>query len=260
MLPNFLIIGAARSGTTTLYSHLQRHPDVYLPASKRPEPHFFLKSAEYARGLSYYEDRYFSSTGARAAVGEASTSYLFGSEVPKRIRNCVPNVKLVTMLRNPIERAFSSYWHTVKSGLEPLSFGEAIAQEPAREAKLAGSEMGEIAPYAYLARGFYHLQLVRWLAEFERDQLMIGIFDDLVSAPRQVLNDVATFIGVEPAKLPDREVTVENKSVPEEARMSRSMWHDLADALRDDVQELSALLERDLSYWLRAESARGIIG
>ena len=111
MLPNFLIIGAARAGTTTIYNHLKDHPDVYLPAQKRPEPHFFLKESEYARGISYYEERFFSARRDERAVGEASTSYLFGQQVPKRIRAALPGVKLICVLRNPVERAFSSPDH-----------------------------------------------------------------------------------------------------------------------------------------------------
>src|SRR5436305_13662497 len=105
MLPNFLIIGAARSGTTTLYTHLKRHPDIYLPPRKRPEPHFFYKSAEYERGIGYYEERYFSACRNESAIGEASTSYVFGPTVPGRIRAALPDIKAICLLRNPVERA-----------------------------------------------------------------------------------------------------------------------------------------------------------
>jgi Sulfotransferase domain len=259
VLPNFLIIGAARSGTTTLYSHLQGHPDVYLPPNKRPEPHFFLKSEEYARGLDHYQARYFQNTGGRKAVGEASTSYLFGETVPARIRARLPDVKLIAILRNPIDRAFSSYWHTVKSGLETLPFEEAIVQEAARRAQLTGSSMGEIAPFAYLERGFYHRQLVRWLAEFPRDQMKLILFDDFASATKPAIDDIATFIGVDPGRFADRKISVENKSVPEEARISIEMWRELSGIFHEDVQELGKLLGRDLSGWLNAEDARGVV-
>jgi hypothetical protein len=251
ILPNFLIIGAARSGTTTLYSHLQLHPDVYLPANKRPEPHFFLKSAEYSRGLEYYQERYFSASHGQKAIGEASTSYLFGPDVPGRIHSSLPSVKLICILRNPVERAFSGYWHTVKGGLETLSFAEAVAAEAERRHELAGTPLGEIAPFAYAERGLYHRQLVRWLATFDRAQMKIVIFDDFVGKPGETLADIARFLDVSPDGLPRREVQMENKSAPDGAQMPPETRAHLIDAFHEDVDQLSTLLGRDLTHWLQ---------
>jgi Sulfotransferase domain len=251
MLPNFLIIGAARSGTTTLYNHLKDHPDVYLPANKRPEPHFFLKATEYAQGLAYYEQRFFSAWRNQRAIGEASTSYLFGTDVPKRIRGSLRDVKLVCILRDPVERAFSSYWHTIKSGLETLSFDEAILREAERKDGMTGTAMGEIAPFAYAERGFYHRQLSGWLSEFPRSQMKIVIFDDFVADPNKVLREIAGFIEVSPDDLPKRAVEVENRSVPDETRMLSATRRRLLDEFREDVVALGQLLDRDLSHWLK---------
>ena len=251
MLPNFLIVGAARSGTTTLYSHLKDHPDVYLPVNKRPEPHFFLKAAEYIQGLAYYEQRYFSACRNQKAVGEASTSYLFGPDVPKRIRSSLPDVKLICILRDPVERAFSSYWHTVKSGLETLSFDEAIVREAQRKDETAGTAFEEIAPFAYAERGLYYCQLSRWLSEFPRSQMKIVIFDDFVADPIKILREVAGFLDVSPEGLPKRGVEMENKSVPAEARMLPATRRMLIESLREDVDALGQLLDRDLAFWLK---------
>lgn len=251
MLPNFLIIGAARAGTTTIYNHLKDHPDVYLPAQKRPEPHFFLKESEYARGIDYYEQRFFAAWRNERAVGEASTSYLFGELVPRRIRQALPDIKLICVLRNPVERAFSGYWHTVKNGLEKLSFEEAVAQEAARKAELAGTAMGEIAPFAYVERGLYHQQLLRWFAEFPRPQMRIVIFDDFVDDPDKGLREIAAFLGVDPDGLPERPVETENKSVPELAQMQPETREQLIDTFRPDLVNLGQMLNRDFSPWLR---------
>ena len=251
MLPNFLIIGAARAGTTTIYNHLRDHPDVYLPAQKRPEPHFFLKQSEYARGITYYEQRFFSASRNERAVGEASTSYVFGERVPGRIRQALPDVRLICVLRNPVERAFSGYWHTVKNGLETLSFEEAVAQETARKVELAGTAMGEVAPFAYVERGLYHQQLSRWFAEFPRSRMKIVIFDDFVDDPNKGLREIAAFIGVDPDNLPERPVEMENKSVPELAQMLPETRERLIDAFRPDLVNLGRMLERDFSAWLR---------
>jgi hypothetical protein len=251
VLPNFLIVGAARSGTTTLYNHLKDHPDVYLPVNKRPEPHFFLKAAEYTQGLAYYEQRYFSACRNQKAVGEASTSYLFGPDVPKRIRSSLPDVKLICILRDPVERAFSSYWHTIKSGLETLSFDEAIVREARRKGETAGTALEEIAPFAYAERGLYYRQLSRWLSEFPRSQMKIVIFDDFVADPIKILREVAGFLDVLPDGLPKRGVEMENKSVPAEARMLPATRRMLIEGFREDVDALGQLLDRDLAFWLK---------
>jgi hypothetical protein len=250
MLPNFLIIGAARAGTTTIYNHLKDHPDVYLPVQKRPEPHFFLKQSEYTRGIAYYEQRFFAAWRNERAVGEASTSYVFGEQVPGRIRQELPDVRLICVLRNPVERAFSGYWHTVKNGLETLSFEEAVAQEAARKAELAGTALGEIAPFAYVERGLYYQQLSRWFAEFPRSQMKIVIFDDFVDNPNNGLREIAAFIGVDPADLPERLAEMENKSVPEQVQMLPATRERLIEAFRPDLADLGRLLERDFSVWL----------
>ena len=250
MLPNFLIIGAARCGTTSVYSVLQTHPDVYLPANKRPEPHFFLKSEEFARGLSYYEERYFSASRGQKAIGEASTSYVYGADVPKRVHDALPAVRLVCMLRNPIERAFSGYWHTVASGLETMSFEEALANEDSRKRELAGTALGEVAPFAYVERGLYAMQLRRWLEKFDRSQLHIILFEDVLNDPDSVLADLAQFLEIDGDRFGARTFRKENTSVPEQARMSDAVHDSLVDRFRNDVRSLEELLGRDLSGWL----------
>jgi len=250
MLPNFLIIGAARCGTTTLYNQLQRHPNIYLPPEKRPEPHFFYKTAEYARGIGYYENKYFTAWRGQKAVGEASTSYVFGSRVAQRVCESLPGIKLICLLRNPIERAFSSYWHTVASGIERLPFAEAIEREQERAAALASTALGELAPFAYVERGLYHRQLERWFDEFDPAQMLVVTFDELVGDPRGVLADVARFLGVSPGDLPNGEIKAENKSVPIGAYMAPEVRRKLVEAFRDDVYQLGRLIGRDLTHWI----------
>jgi hypothetical protein len=250
VLPNFLIIGAARSGTTSLYAALQQHRDVYLPRSKRPEPHFFLKEDEFQKGLSYYEQRYFSEWDGQNAVGEASTSYLYGPRVPARVAAALPDVRLLCLLRNPIERAYSGYWHSVKSGLEQLSFDDAIAREPDRKAELAGTALGEIAPFAYIERGLYFEQLQRWYAEFDRSRVLVLVFDDLIADPATALDSVARFLNIDRDAFTSRELGKENRSVPEGNVLPAASYRALADRFRPDVAALERLLDRDLSNWL----------
>lgn len=249
-LPNFLIIGAARSGTTTAYSHLQRHPDIYLPVNKRPEPHFFLKEAEYAKGLGYYSQRWFSAVGDQVAVGEASTSYLYGERVPARVAADLRGVRVLCMLRNPVDRAFSNYWHSVRNGLEKLSFDEAIAREADRETEIAGTPLAEIAPFAYIGRGLYFEQLSRWLRYIPRERLHLSIFDDFVAEPRGELAAIASFLGAAPECLPDMPVEAENRSTPDEQTMSAATRDTILRRLELDLRRLGDLLGRDFTSWL----------
>ena len=258
MLPNFLIIGAARCGTTTLYNLLQTHPDVYVPLNKRPEPHFFLKEAEYSQGLPYYEQRFFAGWKGQRAVGEASTSYVYGAEVPRRVAAALPDVKLICLLRNPIERAFSGYWHSVVSGLETLSFEDALAEEHARKIELAGTPLGEIAPFAYVERGLYHQQLNRWLAVFDPARLKVVLLEELLAQPQRMATDIAQFLGINPEEFSLRELKKENTSVPDGATMSHDVYRALAGRFSDDVLALERLLGRDLGHWLVIPNPRAL--
>src|SRR5262249_25072888 len=152
--------------------------------------------SEYARGLDYYQSRYFSDWSGESAVGEASTSYIFGPDTPARIARHLPSVRLIAMLRNPIERAHSNYWHTVASGLETLSFAEAVMREKERTDALEGSDLEEIKPYSYLERGLYYQQLQRWLANFNRSQILITLFEDFIADTRGEILRILSFLGV----------------------------------------------------------------
>jgi hypothetical protein len=253
MLPNFLIIGAARSGTSTLYTYMQSHPDIYLRPEKRPEPHFFFKDSEYAKGMRYYETTWFPIETKCHAVGEASTSYIFGPKVPERIARDLPDARLIAVLRNPIERAHSNYWHSVKSGLETLDFASAVEREDQRTQALNDTALAELKPFSYLARGFYHAQISKFLTVIPHGRLAIHIFDDLCRDPRGQLEEIYRFIGVDPGILPARLDLKENRSVPDGARLDAAMRRRLANIYADDVTRLGELLGRDLSGWLRSD-------
>lgn len=250
MLPNFLIIGAARSGTTSLYNNLLSHPDIYLPKSKRPEPHFFFREAAYANGLDWYESTYFSEWAGEAAVGEASTSYLFGEQTPERISESLPQCRFLVMLRDPVYRAYSNYWHSVKSGLETLDFEEALRTEAERTAALAGSDMVETKPYSYMGRSLYAQQLRRWFELFGADRFCILLFEDYLEDAGGCLEVVSSFLDVsrDGFVTPDR--FEENKSTPDDARLPEAVERRLREQLRAEVLDLEALIGRDLSAWL----------
>jgi len=251
MLPNFLLIGAARCGTTSLYEVLQSHEDVYLPQSKRPEPHFFLKNDEYRKGLCYYESRYFPKSCNAVAIGEASTSYIFAPYVPARVAKNIPAVKSIALLRNPIDRAFSGYWHTVKSGLEQLGFEDALDREQERSVAAIPGLAAEIQPFAYAARGDYHEQIVRWCNHFPRESLELIILDDFLNDPNTVMQRLATFLGIEPDKFVVSVPPRLNQSWPPNTQMSNQAKEMLRRRFEDGVRRLSDFMQRDLTFWLR---------
>lgn len=250
MLPNFLIIGAARSGTSTLYHQLQNHPDVYLPRNKRPEPHFFFKATEYKRGLAYYSERYFSDWKGEKAVGEASTSYLFGKGTPELVADALPDVRIIVMLRNPIDRAYSNYWHTVSSGLDNLSFEEAISREDERTIQLEGTPLAEIKPFSYLARGMYWKQVENWLRHFDRSQMHFIIFDDFKVNQAIVISDALKFLGLSPDILEVDNKRIDNSSKPQGVEIPESTRELMRRYFEKDVEKLGSFLNRDLSHWL----------
>jgi len=249
MLPNFLIVGAARSGTSTLYHYLQSHRQIHLRPSKRPEPHFFFKESEYVKGLRYYEETWFPKESRCEAVGEASTSYLFGPAVPARIAEALPGARLIALLRNPIDRAFSSYWHSVRSGVETLDFVAAIDQEAERTEAIEGTALGELKPYSYVARGFYYAQFIKSRKHQLLSRNETKVIVNLREEPARLLRRVYRHLGVA-EELPSRMDIVENRSVPDGAVLDPSLRRRLIQVYADDVVRLGKLLDRDLTAWL----------
>lgn len=207
VVPDFLLIGTQRGGTTTLYHYLVRHPQI-LGAVLDKEVHYFDLHA--TRGLAWYRAR-FPTARFRAAVqrragaalvGEATPYYLFHPGVPGRVATAIPNVKAVAMLRDPVERAWSHYRHEVDLGYETLSFEDAIACEPERlagqEERLAG-DVGAVSfehqHHSYLARGRYGEQLERWFEALGRDRVHVVKSEDFFSNPAGEFVKVLDFLG-----------------------------------------------------------------
>jgi hypothetical protein len=187
--PEFIIIGAQKGGTTTLHRYLTDHPDV--SEALRKEIHYF--SWSYSNGMLWYLSHFPEPDGFRL-VGEASTSYIHDPEVPDRIRQAIPAVKLIALLRNPIDRAYSQYQMNVRKKFEELSFEDAIAQEPER-LRSAPSRSSTLWRYSsYLARGRYAEQLERWFAVFPREQLLILQSETFFAQPEIGLAQTLAFL------------------------------------------------------------------
>jgi hypothetical protein len=179
MLPNFLVIGAMKGGTTSLYRYLLAHPQVFMSAHK--EPSFF--SSNWDRGVEWYE-RLFEKAGRGTAIGEASTEYTAypqHSGVAKRIAKLLPDVRLVYMVRHPIERMLSEYHYNLVHGRE---------RDPSADRSLLGnSDYGNVSCYA--------MQIEQYLEYFSRDQLLILKSEDLKSDRTQTLKSVYEFLQVD---------------------------------------------------------------
>ena len=205
-LPSALIIGAQKSGTTSLYQYLVAHPDVVPPLTK--EVHFF--DLHHARGAGWYRGCFPYSHLLRdgSLTLEASPYYLVHPLAPLRAAQLLPQVKLIAILRNPVDRALSHYQHEVQKGREPLSVADAIEQESVR---LAGEEKRLTEDptyysynhhrYSYIRRGLYLEQLRRWAQHFRRDQLLVLQSERLFRDPRKVMANVHGFLELQPHHL-----------------------------------------------------------
>jgi hypothetical protein len=265
LLPDFLIIGAAKSGTTSLYHYLVQHPRIRR--ARRKEIRFFYR--EYARGPHWYRAhfplalrrRWETLRHGEFATGEASPSYLFYPHAAARAHALVPDAKLIAILRNPIDRAWSQYRHKVRKGIEPLSFEDAIAEEPARtrgewERILADESYRGAAlfHFGYLRRGLYAEQLERWLALYPRERLLVLRAEDLFADPARVIRDATDFLGLAPRDPGEFVRRFERHNADEEPReaLRPETRARLASHFAEANARLYALLGRDFE-WQAAE-------
>ncbi len=201
MLPNFLICGAAGGGTSFLSSSIIQHPDIYLPKKMRPEPHYFYYSDKYQKPISWYSKQWFSEVNNELAVGEKSSSYMFGPEVPERIKKHIPNIKLIFLLRNPIERTFTNYRYTVMAGLEDLSFEEALINEESRLKTQKGNWV-EVQAHNYTGRSYYYKQISNFLKYFRIENMLILKAEDLYHSALSNIQNVFRFLNVDDLFVP----------------------------------------------------------
>jgi hypothetical protein len=188
--PDFVIIGAQKAGTTSLYRYLTGHPNV--GGATKKEVHFFDRS--YDKGMDWYL-AHFPERGEFTVVGESSPSYLFHPDVPERLRRTLPHAKLIVLLRNPVDRAYSQYQMRLRRVGED-SFEEAIDEELTRlpsNGELPGPEKGH---HAYLPRGVYADQLRRWLAVFPREQFLVLHSEAFFARPDEGLLRTLAFLGL----------------------------------------------------------------
>lgn len=197
--PDFVIIGTQRGGTTSLHAYLGAHPQVQTPATK--ELHFITD--RYERGLDWYLGQFPAELAPDVITGEATPYALFHPLAPRRLREIAPAARLIALLRNPVDRAYSQYFLERSGGHETLDFAAALDAEQTRldgeEARLAREATYASAPHkhaSYLARGDYARQLERWLAIFPKEQILIIRSEDLYERTAETFAQVTQFLGI----------------------------------------------------------------
>ncbi len=251
-MPDFIIPGAQKAGTSSLFAYLSQHPEVVPPVTK--EAHYF--DLKYDRGEAWYRS-YFplveSLKDGALITGEASPYYLFHPHCPERIRETVPAVKLIVLLRNPIDRAISHYFHEVRLKFESLSMEEAFAAEEERIGPDI-EKMEEDPTYAgfahqhfsYKKRGIYADQIERYRALFPPEQMLILKAEDLFADPETVTRAVYAYLEIDPDRAP-RNARPRNVG-SYEGRVSAPVYDSLAAYFAPHNERLYALLQRDFGW------------
>ncbi|MFB6347323.1 MAG: sulfotransferase [bacterium] len=214
MDPNhFFLLGAAKSGTTSLYSSLNQHPDLHMTPTK--EPQFFQLDREYEKGLDFYHEKYFEGHGDESIFGDAAHRHLYLPWIPDRILELLPEAKFAVILRNPVDRAYSHYWHWRRSGrpnTESEPFDRAIYQDYLRikagyrhrteeEKQLYQDHLTDMSLglyRTYLDSGYYHEQIKRYTDRVGRDRLKVVFFRDYIEDPSAVCNELFEFLKLSP--------------------------------------------------------------
>jgi hypothetical protein len=197
VMPNLFLVGAAKAGTSSLYEVLRRHPDVFMSSHK--EPHYFADldvDHTSSRLFNVVQDRHsylslFDDARSHLIIGEASTSYLTDIRAPERIQAAAPTAKVIAILRDPVERAYSHYLNDVRKGLERRSFLRAVEDALARPAE-------QRWPAHYVRYGEYGSAIQRYYSTFGRNQVLVLFFEQMIAHQAETLRTLTDFLGIEP--------------------------------------------------------------
>lgn len=241
--PDFIIIGGQKCGTTSLYNYLIQHPEIVAAATK--EVHFF--DLQFDKGVEWYEAQF----PENGITGEASPYYIFHPLVPQRIHQLYPNVKLIALLRDPVARTISHYFHEVRLGFEELSLESAIASETTRlqgetEKILADSTYYSFnhQHYTYRSRSLYLDQLKHWQKYFPSEQLLILESEEFYKNPATTVNQVFEFLQLPPYQLAQYSIY----NMGDYPQVSETILHQLADSFQPHNQQLAAYLGREFTW------------
>lgn len=180
-LPNFILAGAPKAGTSSLWGYIRQHPDIFTA----PDKEVFFFDFNWEKGLAWYEER-FADYAGQSAIGEATVWYMRWPSVPERLSSVLPNVKLLFLLRNPVDRAYSNWCHEKRDGIHPFNqgFAEFLTREDRDNRTI-------------LSSGYYAQHLKRWLQHFPREQMHVDYFENFCADPKAYLQSVFRFLEVE---------------------------------------------------------------
>jgi hypothetical protein len=205
--PNFLIVGAAKSGTTSLYAYLRQHPDIFMPEWK--ELSFFTGDSFtplHKAKKPYYYYKVFARAKNESAIGEASTSYLYDETAAGNIKEKLGTIKIIIALRDPVSMSYSLYNHQLRREGETIeSFEEALEKEDVRRtnSEFRKKCYGWHANYYYYQRALYYHQVKRYVDTFGKDNVFIILFEELVAETLGVVQNTYRFLGVDDAYVPE---------------------------------------------------------
>ncbi|MDJ0553302.1 MAG: sulfotransferase domain-containing protein [Microcoleaceae cyanobacterium MO_207.B10] len=300
VMPNFLLIGAAKSGTSSLYYYLKQHPQIYMPVSRdQKEPDFFTLEGESIErlgpngkfsmnnaitDLETYQTL-FADVKDEIAIGEASTSYIYSEKAPQRIKHYIPDAKIIAILRDPAERAFSHFLFSLSNGREPIpDFAKTLQEEETRIANDFSFQ------WHHKRRGFYYTQLKRYYHIFDSSQIKVYLYEDLRNDAVSLNKDIFGFLEVDksfdtnvnkqhnPTRVPKNQTinTLLNRPNPikdtikhflptrfrkgvadnlkkknlGKPELPQKIRKQLIAEYREDILKLQDLINRDLSKWL----------
>jgi len=247
-LPDFIIGGAPRSGTTWLYALLDRHTGVHMAKPITPEPKFFLVDHLYEKGLAHYSRTWFEGVPDGLVAGEKSTDYLESAPAAGRMARDLPRVKLIFLLREPVDRAYSNYLWTKMNGLEHESFATALALEERRERELP-ERLRFARPYSYYSRGLYADLLQPYVDRFPREQLLVVRFEDIIGRPAHLADRVHRFLGIEAQPDVAVDLGVINPSTKDEVPLDEEVRRALQTRYEEPNARLAALLGAEFAGW-----------
>ncbi|TLU67308.1 sulfotransferase domain-containing protein [Thalassotalea litorea] len=240
---NFIIAGTQKGGTTALDFYLRQHPGIAMASKK--EVHFFDRDDRYQRwrNIAYYH-KHFNFSNKEKIVGEATPSYMYSSDAIERIYQYNPEIKLIAVLRNPIDRAFSHWNMTRLNKFEPLSFSQAITKEQVRCRRHLP---GICQRYSYIDRGFYTEQIRRMRRYFDDTQLLFIRHESLKQNPAETLHRVTEFLQVSPfPAIQPKDI----HSKPYDTKMSEVERARLNELYYYEIKQLERMLNWDCSAWL----------
>lgn len=253
MLPNYIIIGSQRSGTTSLHNYIAAHSGVSLVDNPRREIHFFDYPHNWRKGLKWYKGLF---VGHKGLVGEKSPTYLDHFLVPERIKNTCPGIKLVAILRNPIDRAYSDFWKIKAVGREPLMTFEGALQ--AETKRLANDLMlnnlwtdhyfnSHHLTHGYVNRGQYAQHLELWFQHFDRSRMLILKSEEFYATPQREMDKVYRFLKLDPFSVKRFKKYQGLKYGP----MGRKTRKRLVNLFKPHNEKLAEMLKDDKWLWKR---------